>query len=95
MHDILLFHVITFLYVLCDLLNMFSALKWDLSDKVCGKSPLPCWMKPEYFLKKQMLNANERAEALKRAKGFKSEVPFFMVSMRPSFVEAKQNMVFD
>lgn len=68
-------------------------MKWDFSDKVCGDSPLPRWMEPEYFLRKQKLNAKEMAEALKRAKGFKSKDPFFMICMRPSFVGTKLNMV--
>ncbi|XP_062075325.1 putative B3 domain-containing protein REM15 [Humulus lupulus] len=33
------------------------------------------------------------AEALKRAKGFKSKDPFFMICMRPSFVGTKLNMI--
>ncbi|XP_062103975.1 B3 domain-containing protein REM19-like [Humulus lupulus] len=68
-------------------------MKWDFSDKVCGDSPLPRWMEPEYFLRKQKLNAKEIAEALKRAKGFKSKDPFFMICMRPSFVVTKLNMI--
>ncbi|KAM6564472.1 hypothetical protein CsatB_024470 [Cannabis sativa] len=68
-------------------------MKWDLSDKVCGESSLPRWMKPEIFLSRQMLDAKDRAEAVKRAKGFQSKDPFFMVYMQPSFVGAKYNMV--
>ncbi|XP_062075880.1 B3 domain-containing protein REM6-like [Humulus lupulus] len=67
--------------------------KFDLSDKERGESPLPRWMEPEFFFKKQMLSAEKKAEALKITKGFKSKDPFFMVSMRPSFVEANYTAI--
>ncbi|XP_062096638.1 B3 domain-containing transcription factor VRN1-like isoform X2 [Humulus lupulus] len=70
-----------------------SKVKFDIPDQVCGESPLPRWMEPEFFLSKQRLSAKEKAEALQRAKGFKSKDPFFMVSMRPSFVGDKAYLI--
>ncbi|KAM6564460.1 hypothetical protein CsatB_024458 [Cannabis sativa] len=54
------------------------------SDKVCGESPLP-----ENFIRNQELSRKEKDEALKIAKDFKSEDPFFIVPMQPSFVGSK------
>ncbi|KAM6591519.1 hypothetical protein CsatA_014124 [Cannabis sativa] len=59
--------------------------KFDLSNKkVCGE-----------FIRNQKLSRKEKAEAFKRAEDFKSEDPFFIVPMHPSYVGSKSsyNMV--
>ncbi|XP_060959595.1 B3 domain-containing protein Os03g0620400 isoform X4 [Cannabis sativa] len=54
------------------------------SDKVCGESPVP-----RKFIRNQEFSRKEKAEAFQRAKDFKSEDPFFIVAMQPSFVGSK------
>uniref|UniRef100_A0A803Q5I7 TF-B3 domain-containing protein n=1 Tax=Cannabis sativa TaxID=3483 RepID=A0A803Q5I7_CANSA len=54
------------------------------SYKVCGESP-----EPENFIRNQELSRKEKDEAFKRVKDFKSEDPFFIVPMQPSFVGSK------
>ena len=83
------------LLTLCILLtSCIFPVKFDLYDKEDGgKSITPQWMKPEDFTSKQRLSANQKAKALKRASGFKSKDPFFMVAMQPSFVGANPVMV--
>ncbi|POO02661.1 B3 DNA binding domain containing protein [Trema orientale] len=77
-----------------DLSPLRSKVKFDLSDEEVGdKSIPPRSMKLEHFAKKQTLNAKQKAEALKRASGFKSKDPFFMVAMQPSFVGDKSAMI--
>ncbi|KAM6591509.1 hypothetical protein CsatA_014114 [Cannabis sativa] len=70
-----------------------KVMKWDMSDKECGESSLPRWMKPEIFLSRQILSANEKAEAVKRVKDFQSKDPFFMVYIQPSGVGANYNVI--
>ncbi|KAF4390223.1 hypothetical protein F8388_019878, partial [Cannabis sativa] len=54
------------------------------SDKVCGESPVP-----RKFIRNQEFSRKAKAEAFQRAKDFKSEDPFFIVAMQPSFVGSK------
>ncbi|KAF4390216.1 hypothetical protein F8388_019871 [Cannabis sativa] len=54
------------------------------SYKVCGESP-----ELENFIRNQELGRKEKDEAFKRVKDFKSEDPFFIVPMQPSFVGSK------
>ncbi|KAM6566796.1 hypothetical protein CsatA_025924 [Cannabis sativa] len=68
-------------------------LKFDLSDNISGESSLPRWKEPQNIVRKQMFTGKEKAEALTRDKGFKSDDPFFIVLMQPSFVGASYSMV--
>ncbi|POO02666.1 hypothetical protein TorRG33x02_016520, partial [Trema orientale] len=69
------------------------SVKFDLSDTEGEhKSMPPRWMKPKDFSRKQRLRGRRKAEALKRASGFKSEEPFFTVIMQSSFVGDRFNM---
>ncbi|KAF4376850.1 hypothetical protein G4B88_015794 [Cannabis sativa] len=61
-------------------------------DNISGESSLPRWKEPQNIMRKEMLTGKEKAEALTRAKGFKSDDPFFIVLMQPSFVGASYNM---
>ncbi|XP_062102227.1 B3 domain-containing transcription factor VRN1-like [Humulus lupulus] len=70
-----------------------SEVKFDLSDKICGESSILRWMEPQNFTRKQRLGGKEKAEALMRAKDFKSNDPFFIVPMQPSFVGSAYKMV--
>ncbi|KAF4390218.1 hypothetical protein F8388_019873 [Cannabis sativa] len=70
-----------------------SEVKFDLSDNISGESSLPRWKEPQNIVRKQMFTGKEKAEALTRDKGFKSDDPFFIVLMQPSFVGASYSMV--
>ncbi|XP_062102235.1 B3 domain-containing transcription factor VRN1-like isoform X1 [Humulus lupulus] len=70
-----------------------SEVKFDWSDNLCEEPSLPRWMEPQNFIRKQKLGGKEKAEALMRAKHFKSNDPFFIVPMQPSFVGSAYNMV--
>ncbi|XP_060959578.1 B3 domain-containing transcription factor VRN1-like isoform X3 [Cannabis sativa] len=62
-------------------------------DNISGESSLPRWKEPQNIVRKQMFTGKEKAEALTRDKGFKSDDPFFIVLMQPSFVGASYSMV--
>ncbi|KAM6591511.1 hypothetical protein CsatA_014116 [Cannabis sativa] len=58
------------------------------------ESSIPMRVEPQNIIRKQMyLTGQKKAEALMRAKGFKSDDPFFIVLMQPSFVGASYSMV--
>ncbi|KAK7847398.1 b3 domain-containing protein rem19 [Quercus suber] len=42
----------------------------------------------------KQLNGKDKAEALKKASGFKLKIPYFMVVMQPSFVKACEPVSF-
>ncbi|KAF4380708.1 hypothetical protein F8388_017062 [Cannabis sativa] len=77
--------------------------KDGISIQAMDKSPIPCSARPHKKMKtspdygtkskvmKQILSANEKAEAVKRVKDFQSKDPFFMVYIQPSGVGANYN----
>ena len=58
-----------------------------------GRSTSQRCLKVKAFQKKKELNIKGRARTIERARAFKSQNPFFMVTMRPSYLCGEGHMV--